>query len=472
MENANAMSQASSNELAKTWMEHFNISPMEIAEWQSYLHGDESLISWALFNGKISERDYLAWASKHYELPSIKLSFFSEPADHELWNNFKSFFPWRQDLLPLAEWQGLLLVACVEPPAQISLSYPYRFILAPASGLAVLWAELNNNNSIETPSGFTSHGPISDHVTPNDKNIAGKESILSQKVLDATLIGLDFSSLTAKIDTPNFTPKDTPKTIEVEQPSATVRPSIQYATDQNAPDRPSVLGAANPPAALEPTAVPHTPNTAALPSSDHEVIDVPSAQELLEKIENRLEVSQVFDLNVLAQNGGANPTPKVALRPTKLVPLERCQTYDEIAEQSLMNIKNSLEDSMILLFQSGELRPWKWSDGLTSPSSQQIAAINLVTPSIFKIVYKTGLPYHGNLVPNSVNSDFLNRWRQGVAPRHVSLLPLVIDSQLCGMVLGMSDHEVPQRETLTYMEGITNGVATHFRRLRLGAAAA
>ncbi|MDZ4082338.1 MAG: hypothetical protein U1E10_05350, partial [Bdellovibrionales bacterium] len=78
--------------------------------------------------------------------------------------------------------------------------------------------------------------------------------------------------------------------------------------------------------------------------------------------------------------------------------LDQCRSIDEAGAQAIMQACNIFETAMILLFKDGDLMPWKWNDLFLSVHGDKPVPIDLVEPSIFKVVFRTAKPYHGYVV--------------------------------------------------------------------------
>lgn len=161
---------------------------------------------------------------------------------------------------------------------------------------------------------------------------------------------------------------------------------------------------------------------------------------------------------------------------TPLVLFDLCKTYDDVGVQALAHTLRTFEKAVIFTFRNNELRPWMWSDGLpanhVTTDAEMKAAIPLETPSIFRIVFRTCLPYHGYVAPCPVNDAFFKRL--GVeTPSHATIVPLLVNTQMAGMLMGFTNQTITAyKETLKTMHKLGNEVATHLLRLRGGAKAA
>jgi hypothetical protein len=517
--------------LEKDWRKRFARSGAELVSWQAECPEGESLLRWCLLNGKISESEYLEWASEIYQLPVILSDFFSEPenqtAGRALWEKSQTAFPWSPGFFPVGEWQGVLLVACVEPPP-VKLPGPHCFALASARRLNEIWSSLQAPVTTTSPladspqvvapkaapaqvaSPFDDLGPdepshiavdIGSELAPDipeglgqwaqsldsesaapfdetptldsapDETASDLPEGLSAHSLD---LGLDFSSI-IEGNPQGLTPEAASMA-----PTATPATPATPAPQPPAPKEEIVLSQLTKPAkaqtaAAEPEESEHTaPFTPIVHDDDDSAEGRIAAPEDLQSFKkDRTEITRAFDLSALSmlaeQKINPVPTPVAVVDEVTNVgeiPLDQCKTYDEIAVQALITITKTYEHGMVLLFQAGQLRPWKWSDRMQSQSHGRPSPIDLSKRSIFRIAYRTCLPYHGYVVASPENDTFFAEWYNGQLPKHVTLMPMLINNQLIGMIMGLTEGQVGQKSSLRLMESLAHDIAANFKRLR------
>ncbi len=146
--------------------------------------------------------------------------------------------------------------------------------------------------------------------------------------------------------------------------------------------------------------------------------------------------------------------------------LSSCVSYDDLAMQTLLRVQNIFENGMILMFQGGQLRPWKWTDMMLSVHGSTVKPIQIQDASIFRIVLRTSLPYHGYVVPNPINNTYFNDFNRGKTPNHVTLVPILIERQISGIIMGLSDVEVDYKTSLNRMQQLAKDVSQELKRLR------
>ena len=62
--------------------------------------------------------------------------------------------------------------------------------------------------------------------------------------------------------------------------------------------------------------------------------------------------------------------------------------------------------------------------------------INITNPNMFRIAYKSGLPFHGEVQANPHNEKYFEWWTRGKSPNFVTIFPVVIDERLVGFITG------------------------------------
>ncbi len=167
--------------------------------------------------------------------------------------------------------------------------------------------------------------------------------------------------------------------------------------------------------------------------------------------------------------GAGNPAylnKSIAVGTLDPIHLDQCRSIDEAGAQAIMQACNLFETGMILLFKDGDLLPWKWNDLFLSVHGDKPAPINLVEPSIFKVVFRTAKPYHGYVVTSEVNQKFFNEFYRGMLPKHATVIPVMIEGRMGGMLLGFTNSKIDYRQSLRLMERLSFDLSRVFKTLR------
>lgn len=167
---------------------------------------------------------------------------------------------------------------------------------------------------------------------------------------------------------------------------------------------------------------------------------------------------------------GRNPdnylTRIIAVSKLEPLHLDECATIDEAGAQAILQACNIFETAMILLFKDGQLQPWKWNDLFLSVKGEKPDSVDLNEPSIFKIVFRTAKPYHGYVVTSTVNQKFFNEFYRGMLPKHATVIPVMIDGRMGGMMLGFTNSKIDYRQSLRLMERLSFDLGRVFKKLR------
>jgi hypothetical protein len=472
-------------------IKHFKLVESEVAEIQASLQPNQTLLD-VLFDKKMVDPvAYLSWAKEHYSLPILKIEFLNQNDNVEaLLDRYKNVFP--KNVIPFHEIDGVLYVMCLEPTpfqAPQSIQYvlaPYEVIIKYASKNestvstvtpmeAEVPAEKENTNplfkdlemsknplesfsfdNLATPETPTAEGDASDvgNIKLEDKNDvpAGldfpstpteEDSIVTNNPVKA--VSLDSVSFVgimpteqkepAAVSTPVAAPAQAPVPVPEAAPQPViVKPSPTTFTPASAntiaaKPKPKTTPAEVPPQAIaSPTPAP-VPPPAPTPSV---VPSMPSAAPSALSFEMPASVSPIGAKP--AGNGGQ---------------------FDQV----LNSMKRYFDQSMVLMFTNGILEPKAWDSTWVKIPNTQLA-VDLSTPSIFRIVNETLHPYHGYIVANQINDSFFGNWNRGQYPEYVTICPIVHDKKIYGMILGGTTKEGAKKYQLHHIQEIANEVFT------------
>jgi hypothetical protein len=143
-----------------------------------------------------------------------------------------------------------------------------------------------------------------------------------------------------------------------------------------------------------------------------------------------------------------------------------CGSYEDVTDVAFKKMHGIFQKGMLLIFQSGQLRPWRWTGNIIYAGKGKPNSIALETPSLFRIVYNTCLPYHGYVVASPVSTAFFAEFHGGRAPAHVTLMPIMVNGQVAGMLMGTTEEEVNLKTSLREMESMVSHINQAFTRIR------
>ncbi|MCB0408256.1 MAG: hypothetical protein KDD34_08635, partial [Bdellovibrionales bacterium] len=171
---------------------------------------------------------------------------------------------------------------------------------------------------------------------------------------------------------------------------------------------------------------------------------------------------------------GANKkAPKKAVIDTEnMAPhdAESAQSESEAAAWLFNELKQNFQHSMILLFESSNIKAWKWENSWKPSSESAFEPFNPDQPGLFRIVQKTKQPYHGYVVDSPINKEFFKNWGYDQYPAHVTALPMKIDGHMTGVVLTIGEKSCGGEANLIATERLVETFSQAILRLSKKAA--
>lgn len=404
---------------SSTWQDHFKEQLVGLEPPR-----EGSFLEMALNEGRITEKDYLQWASETHLIPLVSPQFFTEthpdPALLE-----KASMPWRSTLFPVAEWDGHLVVAGLERPQQLPPTC--SFVLASRESLSLWWDRLaEHSRPLEGPDGIDLGAPTG-------------ESLDLPLEASAPAPALSFAGVS--VMAPVATPVEP---VEIPVASVAEVPVVEAAASSVIP---------SPESLNEVTASNPIPAEISLNTSP----SVGGAADISEQTQTRTFIS-------------LEPAP-IPAAPKQPIPLKNnptlekhslselfleTATYKSDIQRSLTLLAGAYPKTMFLVFDEARktLIPLLWSDTFKAPTA--IPKIQLGSASIFEIVASTEKPFHGPVVPNEINTQFLTAWNEGAQPETMTIVPLAGAGHLRGMILGIGPRSSYTMAILRYSEKIGN----------------
>ncbi len=476
------------------WATAFGLTETDLADLENHLAGSDHPLRWLLMNGHIEGSAYMHWARDEYGLPSVKESYFDIPVDLVFWEAVKHEFKWTPHFFPLTEWEGVMLIGCLQPPDfHFPLHTPHRFVIASANALERRFRELE-------PALSSTAAPLAAHAAPVIEEQIHADQVedippshaQSEPDLDRSVANWTADSLPAAPDVdmrdPDglVVPVDSNSNIDL-----FAIPDGMQATDLGAPiptapdgfegsshvddtsdfsEAPTTIETSGP-EALEETEVSHAP-----PAFAPAVAVAPPRAPIVPPGPPAAAVKAAAEKVVMPPAPPPPPTPTESLAQPAFrsnvssaepaVPLATCTSIDSLMAAAVAHTCVHFEHAMVLNYENSVLKPSKWSELLLSIKGDNADAISLEAPSIFRIAARTSLPYHGYVVANPVNTAFFNSFNRGMLPKHVTIMPVMIAGQLTAMLVGLSNQAIDYKGTLVAMEKLASDFSTQLERLR------
>ena len=481
------------------WFEHFKEKLQGLTPAFEDSGTSLSLLGFALKEKHLSTEEYLKWAMTHYRLPLLQSRFFTEtPPSPELFAKWSTHYPWSVECLPVAEWDGSLIVACLQPPQDFP-SFPSSIIvLTSIENMEATWKHYHPEvktastpattaTSTETPDGIDLSVVVaakksSDSFSIEDlggssEDASSEEGAGEEK--EGRLEGLFDGFTVTKLEALP------PKTETISATGSQEKPShsetvidkdlSQASVEEIAED--SLVAAAKPAAPIPPppgakssilvaTSTKATApasasiDAAALPAAAAAVIPPPPQAK-------EIQTPPPFEDSFSNKPIPIAPRPAGIAKPTlnpvangtfaleKLKKKNTAAVTDRV-KKILSEMKVHFEKSMILTLDDQETQAaaFAWDENFKG-IKDTAARVPLKTPSIFNIVAATSKPFHGYVSLNEINEKFFEDWNQGRVPDHVTVAPILINDKLVGMLVGFAEKSAYNKSSLNLAEKLT-----------------
>ncbi|MNL03516.1 hypothetical protein D3C87_1240560 [compost metagenome] len=501
------------------WFERFSTKLHSLEEDYASSGSKVSILAYAFQTARLNPEDYLAWAVNHYQLPKLSSRFFVEtPPSQEVFAKWATHFLWNMECLPVAEWDGSLIVACLEPPQDFSNSVNAIFVLTSLDDLTYLWNIYHEEKELDIPQSGTPEGmdlslatvvhsnksdsfsfedlgmdssDSSDELLSDTDTNSGVETSEEEPIVEA-LEGLNFDAPTTLIklepfgqsttigSSPEHTPDLTsseetaastlekttifkPLTAVAPAPVASAAPSAKKAPQQQEPlllvDEPLVLSEAKP--------IPPPPQK----KMDEEKTTIAPAVAKVPAAPAAAKIPPAAEAIPAAPIAKPKPAPvpaAAAIRSSmntgmdmtlllEVLKKKNGTAIDDRVKTTFTEMRNHFEKTMILTLDEKEsqLVAFAWDDNFKGMKDPTIR-VPLRVPSIFNIVASTQKSFHGYISLNEVNEKFFEDWNQGRIPDHVTIAPLIVEDKMVGMIMGFAEKSAYNKMSLNLAEKLSN----------------
>lgn len=165
----------------------------------------------------------------------------------------------------------------------------------------------------------------------------------------------------------------------------------------------------------------------------------------------------------------APPPPKPQAKPPAVKAETTTKTFSkqvspEEAEQSILATLERLEKSFdgVFVMKCSEAKAdlYRWGQKINPVNKGKDAKVELVYPSLFRIVSRTLLPYHGYVVDSPAHREFFQALNIADLPKCVCAVPIKRDSQLLGMLVTVGQEAHQAMDFLKLVEHEAEGLAS------------
>jgi hypothetical protein len=403
-------------------------------------------------------------------LPILSSLFFEKhPPDLGFFSKWKSIYTWNDQILPIYEWQDILYVACLQPPANFpKLPQNVVFLLCDHESLKNVW--------------YSFEGTVITNPAPSSQSQPQSSS--------------PPQSVAVSISAPEFKPDSLPGLApQVEAEDGILKLDLNPITEEAKPST-SILEA---PAIIQDTKVDEAPELLLQNNPEEELSEgEPASEEVSEEL---LDLSAGFET---LGTSGSNPPPLISLQPLssdsvilstptqtsvqieapppseekRATPVKSEVLLKSDVTRSSVSALNALSQNepgswtdklfsemnshfkktMILVKSGDQVKPWKW-DANFNPSTPSITSVTLLQPSPFRVVYRTHKAYHGFVVSNDLCQKFFAQWNSSEIPEHMTIAPVLIDDHVVGMLLGIGDKSADTKASLGVAEKLASTIS-------------
>jgi hypothetical protein len=409
------------------WAQALEISNESLSSWRKDVPSGTSLLFWALTNGKAPVGSYLHWAQGEYGLPVLTDNFMLAPTGLQTWEKFKGMNIWSEELIPVAEWDGVLFVATSEPNQNMTWSIPVKYVLADPNLMLKMWHQYTAHTNFQAPQ------PVTPRLDPNVV-VTDEPTVFTQRVVNT------------ESPTPQPAPSaasDTPPPLDAPEGFALANlppPAAGFSADSLFDELAKYKG---------PTNTETSKATSGPEGFSDEAMNIPSVAEKeaeLPKLEDLSLHTQVPE-NLTAtvaipstpntdprfaksqpQNETSAPTASVTSTDSHK-PNASTGTYAHIGMQLpflLSNYRDTFAGAFVFEVRGESLNCAAWTESF-APSNSDVAQkpISLTGPSAFRVAARTKNPYFGHVVETQINRQFFSAWGHQTLPPQIVVQPML-----------------------------------------------
>ncbi|WP_157865680.1 hypothetical protein AB1A81_08840 [Bdellovibrio bacteriovorus] len=469
------------------WFEHFKEQLQGLTEAFEQSATPLSLLAYAIKEQRLSSEDYLRWAMTHHKLPLLQSRFFTEtPVSQEMFAKWATHYPWSAECLPVAEWDGSLIVACLQPPQDFPSMPSSILVLATYENLEATWNLLHperHQAPAATPVAEEAPEGIDLSVVTTTKQASDSFSFEDLGVKTDSKAAPEFQPLSEdelqlgetggeKLDG-LF---DGPTVIRLEALSPSAEAPAQVAPVLE----PVAVSSETPETELKTVISPLSPLTpltpapaATVPTESAPVVAATAVESSAPKRATppppppKAEMPPPFEDSFSNKPIAITPRPAGVAKPTinpvasghfalEKIKKKNAALLNEKIKTILSQMKVHFEKSMILTLdeQETQMTAFAWDENFQGMKDTSMR-FPLQTPSIFNIVATTQKPYHGYISLNAINEKFFDGWNQGRIPDHVTVTPIIINEKLVGMLMGFAEKAAYNKVSLTLAEKLS-----------------
>lgn len=385
------------------WIKKWNLSK---DDFKDLPRGEKALV-WALKKGKVDEMAYVHWAKKYYRCPTIHVDFFSQSVKFDLLEKFAGLYSWSSDCYPVNVWKGRLLVACLEPPEKLRNNSKLCFAIAPFSAMDKVWKSYHKKKT-------------SVSVSKNDFNLSSLK------------------------EENNVTPK------AIDERRKVTQEKTQIASEQD-----------------DVTGEHEAQNLYSRKSEQDEETGKYKPQDLSPSKAKTLK-------RVIQEETKSSPALNQSLAYSKFLitdqdirkapDINKCADLKQIISYIFHYLREDYKKLMFVEYEGhGKYFPRFVYGSWQISSFAWKTPVNITDPNIFRIAYKSKLPFHGVIVDNHFNKKYYQLWTGNKRPNFATIYPFYYNQFLYGFLVCFSrTPEFDQNVTLKKIKNLLSLSKTKF----------
>lgn len=491
------------------WQDHFKSAIQNAENLYSKDSTDVSLLMFCLRSKLIPTAEYLSWAKENFQIPVLSEKYLQiHKPQQELYKKWQKVYKWSNECLPIAEWDGVLIIACLEIPQNYAHAIPTTFVLTSPEVLDQTWTAYNKSQKSAANGDFTDMTALAATVVASkpdggnfldangelilqhddsheeehsEEKVSSEEGESSEEesgdspegmevAIDEEAAGMPeglFGDAPAPV-IGNLTSFTKTEPIALTPMNTEVTKELSIAIEDDAPA-----------ASLAPKKGPRTSVPLMASLGEKTKIDtIPAMDELEEVADHEVQFPNKKQISPMA-NSSPGDFPSAPVKPTmnpgnsaayflEKVRKQGQDQFDKDVIATFQQMKTFFKKSMLLAIGDKDrlVKPILW-DGGFDVQKAAIPEFNLKTPSIFKVVSGTQKPYHGYIVPNDLNESFFEAWNHGQIPDHVTIVPLMDGDHVVGMIMGFGEKASYNKNVLSFTENVAKGLSTKVLKSQL-----
>lgn len=427
----------------------------------------KSLLHFALEQKAILPKEYLSWAQKEFQLPMIKNDFKPSEKNMSVWNAWSTLGSWNQSCIPFYEWDQCLYVLSLEPFSQKKIkNHQVISILSAPEKINELWNFYHAEQGLLLDS-FEESATENSEDTPSENHEMPEGFGAMPSPLNSQMSSDEDDFLQTKFHSP-FTK------ISMEVPAQKAKPSF-VGDDEDVPPSTQLIDLKTIAKQMPMDEEDAPPSTQLIDlktisrqiaSEDNE--DVPPSTQ-------RIDLAQLGMMPSAPQKPAKTPPP---MQPAGFTTPRAFPDYyilDALQKKYPQDIHGKLDHIFQLLSKTyqntlvfcvnkaeTECQIFKLDKSFHPEIS---CSLELNTPSIFRIMQKTGKSFHGNIAPSKMNNEFIKKIFAGRIPENISSSPILISGNVVGYIVCSGPLATYNRNSLALCEELTLDFSRTIERL-------